>query len=219
MVRIQSSVRTDQISATAAGRAGVVPGAAGRSAATGRTDARGAWRSQITRLTGDAGLKSAATAGGTAPAADVADNTNPPAVGADWRALFSSQPAPTPAVPVSQPAAPTAQSVFGDNPWISQPVGTGPGGIVYGYNPFYFATQQTAAKVAEMIGGTVVESNQFTPNGGPFNQSQPNYMVRLDDGRMINPGLVASFYTHGYPQSYVDSMITAEIRNTPGVNV
>ena len=223
MVRIQSSVRTDQISAAAAGRAGVVPGAAGRSAGrsatTGCTDARGPWHSQMTRITGDAAPASKATGGGAGPAPGAAKTVTEPAVGPDWRALFSSQPAPTPAVPVSPPSAPTAESVFGDNPWISQPVGTGPGGISYGYNPVYFATQQTAAKVADMVGGTVVESNQFTPNGGPFNQSQPNYMVRLNDGSMINPGLVASFYTHGYPQSYVDSMIAAEIRNTTGASV
>jgi len=64
-----------------------------------------------------------------------------------------------------------------------------------------------------MVGGTVVESNQFTPSGGTFSQQQPNQMVRLPDGRMINPGLVASFYTHGYPQSYVDMMISSEVKN------
>jgi hypothetical protein len=103
--------------------------------------------------------------------------------------------------------------VFGPNPWLTQPGGVGPGGVTYSYNPFFFASIQTAAKVAEMVGGTVVESNQFTPNGGPFMQSQPNYMVQLEDGRMINPGLVASFYTHGYPQSYIDQMIANEVRN------
>ena len=37
-------------------------------------------------------------------------------------------------------------------------------------------------------------------------------MVKLSDGRLINPGLVASFYTHGYPQSYVDQMIANEVK-------
>ena len=64
-----------------------------------------------------------------------------------------------------------------------------------------------------MVGGTVVQSNQFTPSGGAFNQQQPNEMVRLPDGRLINPGLVASFYTHGYPQSYIDQMVAAEVKN------
>jgi hypothetical protein len=116
-----------------------------------------------------------------------------------------------PAAP--QNTAPTAESVFGPNPWFTNPTGSGPNGTTVSYNPFYFATPATAAKVAQMVGGTVVQSNPFTPNGGPFQQQQPCLMVQLQDGRMINPGLVASFYTHGYPQSYIDMMVAAEVRN------
>ncbi len=115
--------------------------------------------------------------------------------------------------PPSNPA-PTAESVFGPNPWLSNPTGAAPNGITYSYNPLYFATPQTAAKVAQMVGGTVVESNSFTTNGGPFAQQQPCQMVRLADGRLINAGLVASFYTHGYPQSYIDKLVAAEVNNT-----
>jgi len=77
----------------------------------------------------------------------------------------------------------------------------------------YFATADTAAKVAQMVGGTVVQSNQFTGNGGSFTQQQPNLMVQLPNGHLINPGLIASFYTHGYPQSYVDQMVASEVQN------
>lgn len=138
----------------------------------------------------------------------------PVAQGPDWRALFTGKV--TPAVPEPvQPPAPTAESVFGPNPWMANPTGIGPNGQPYSYNKFYFASAETAAKVAQIAGGTVVASNQFTPTGGGgFAQQQPNYMVQLPDGRLINPGLVASFYTHGYPQSYVDQMVAAELRNT-----
>jgi hypothetical protein len=135
---------------------------------------------------------------------------------ADFRALFTPK-VPSTAVPGSLPApkpSPTAESVFGPNPWVTNPTGTGPDGSTYGYNPLYFATLETAAKVAQMVGGTVVQSNQFTGNGGTFTQQQPNQMVQLPDGRLINPGLVASFYTHGYPQSYVDQMVLNEVKNT-----
>jgi len=88
-----------------------------------------------------------------------------------------------------------------------------PDGSTYSFNPYYFATPQTASMVAKMVGGTVMQSNQFTGTGGPFQQQQPNYMVKLPDGRMINPGLVASFYDHGYSQSYVDMMVAAEVKN------
>jgi hypothetical protein len=64
-----------------------------------------------------------------------------------------------------------------------------------------------------MVGGTVVQSNQFTGNGGVFTQQQPNLMVQLPDGHLINPGLVASFYAHGYPQSYVDQLVSNEVDN------
>jgi hypothetical protein len=62
-----------------------------------------------------------------------------------------------------------------------------------------------------MLGGTVVASNEFTGSAGPFSQQQPNRMVQLQNGRMINPGLIASFYTHGYPQSYIDRLIASEV--------
>jgi len=129
----------------------------------------------------------------------------------DFRALFSGKTYPAVDPPPLNPA-PTAESVFGPNPWIANPTGMGPGGS-YSYNPFYFATAQTAATVAQMVGGTVVQANTFTPNGGAFVQQQPSWMVQLPDGRMINPGLVASFYTHGYSQSYVDQMVASEVKN------
>jgi hypothetical protein len=122
----------------------------------------------------------------------------------------------TPEVPEKPvPSGPTAESVFGASPWMSNPTGIGPNGLPFSYNKFYFASQETAAKVAQIAGGTVVKTNMFTPTGGGgFSQQQPNYMVQMEDGRLINPGLVASFYTHGYSQSYVDMMVAAELRST-----
>ncbi len=140
---------------------------------------------------------------------------------ADFQALFTPKITSTgtsgSTIPYNPPAptpAPTAESVFGPNPWMTNPTGTGPNGATYGYNPTYFASADTAAKVAQMVGGTVVQSNQFTGNGGAFTQQQPNLMVQLPNGHLINPGLVASFYTHGYPQSYIDQMVANEVQNT-----
>ncbi len=132
----------------------------------------------------------------------------------DFRSLFTPKPSSTTASVLQQPVqspSPTAESAFGPNPWLSNPTGVGPDGTPYGYNPFYFATPDTAAKVAQMVGGTVVQSNQFTGNGGAFTQQQPNQMVQLANGKLINPGLVASFYTHGYPQYYVDQLVASEV--------
>lgn len=109
---------------------------------------------------------------------------------------------------------PTPESVFGASPWESDPTGTAPDGSTINYNPWYFATPQAAAQVAQMLGGTVVSSNEFCGTGGPFTQNQPNLMVQMPNGNMINAGLVASFYAHGYPQSYINTLISNEINGT-----
>ncbi len=159
---------------------------------------------------GNAGTSSSSTsAASTGQPADDSSSSSAP----DFRALFSGTVTPALTAPPPNPA-PTAESVFGPNPWVQNPTCQGPGGIMIAYNPFYFATPDTAAKVAAMVGGTVVDANVFTPNGGAFMQGLPNKMVQLPDGNLINPGLIASFYTQGYPQNVIDQMIANEVRNT-----
>ena len=36
-------------------------------------------------------------------------------------------------------------------------------------------------------------------------------MVKLANGALVNPGVIASFYTHGYPQWMVDQMVSNEV--------
>jgi hypothetical protein len=114
---------------------------------------------------------------------------------------WASNAAPAP-VPV-----PTAESVFGPNVFLANPTESLPGGGLLSLNPLWFATPATAATVAQMLGGTVVESNDFTSATSPVQQQQPNALVQLPDGQRINAGWVASLYTHGLPQSYIDQMI------------
>jgi hypothetical protein len=128
--------------------------------------------------------------------------------------LPAAQPVVAPAVAADAPVQntnPTAQSVFGANPWMTNPTFTAPDGNTYGYNPYYFATPSTAAQVAQMVGGTVVPSDQLAEFGG-FAQNQPNEMVQLPNGALINPGLIATLYTHGFPQAYIDELIQNEIQ-------
>ncbi len=54
-----------------------------------------------------------------------------------------------------------AGPLFGANPWLTDPTGSGPGPVTH-YNPIYFATPQTAQTVAQMVGGTVI-SMQYSP--------------------------------------------------------
>ncbi len=154
----------------------------------------------------------AAAAASTAQAAAAASTAQAAAAPAAEQAavVTSMAQAAVAADALAQDSAPTAESVFGANPWITDPTGTAPDGSSYGYNPLYFATAATAAQVAEMMGGKVVASDQLA-NAGGFVQQQPNEMVQLANGGLVNAGLVASFYTHGYPQSYIDSLIQNEI--------
>jgi hypothetical protein len=123
---------------------------------------------------------------------------------------------PIPATTPDTTIVPTAQSVFGDDVWMTDPIGLNPNGTTFEYNPFYFATPSTAQTVAQMVGGTVVVADQFcAPGAGAFPQQQPNYMVKMPDGALINPGLVASFYTFGFSQSQVSTMVAQEVANTP----
>lgn len=119
---------------------------------------------------------------------------------------------PTPSSPAM---APTAESLFGANPWVANAGGKGPYGS-YSYNKYYFATPDTAAKVAQMLGGKVVATNDITPLG-PFVQDQPNQMVQMPDGRMINAGIIASYFDHGWSQQTVDQLINGEIGSNPTI--
>ena len=106
--------------------------------------------------------------------------------------------------------APTLETEFGSQTFMNDPTGAGLVDYTYNFNPIYFATQQTAEKVAGMLGGTVVESSAMVDPHSAFHQNQLNEMVQMADGRQINAGLVANFYSHGYSQSYIDSLINAE---------
>jgi hypothetical protein len=121
---------------------------------------------------------------------------------------------PAPAAATSDPnAVLTAEQVFGANPWVTDPTGSGPNGLTFGYNPLYFASASTAAEVAQRVGGKVVEDNEFAKDapGDPFAQQQPNEMVELPNGALINPGLIASLYTHGYANWEVNQAISNEV--------
>ena len=152
-------------------------------------------------------------------ASKTANKSDAPAAadpGANFRALFTSVPAAVSTAPVAPPtpAVPTAQSMFGPNPWATNPGGMAPNGVSYSYNHYYFATPATAQKVAQMVGGKVVETNAITPFG-PFQQNMPNQMVQLPSGRLINAGLFASFYDNGYSQQFIDRLVSSQINDAP----
>ena len=156
---------------------------------------RAAVRSTAAATSGTAGLTTAASAATTTAGTGTAPST--PAA-----APVNSTSA-TPAVTV-----PTAQSVFGPNVWLTDPTGLNPDGSSFGYNPIYFATESTAQTMAKMIGGTVFTENVFSGTGGAFQQQQPNYMIQMPNGVVVNPGLVASFYTFGFSQAQLNTWVS-----------
>ena len=156
-----------------------------------------------TRGQGSTSITPRAAVASTATTTTTTSNT-PPA---------SSTPA-TPAAQTTGAPAPTAESVFG-TPWISNPTGYSAFGTSWNFNPIYFATQQTAQTIAQQVGGKVIQTNAMLgDNDGPNAQTQKNFMVQLPNGGIINPGLVADFYNHGYSQQYIDQMIQMEVNGT-----
>jgi len=147
----------------------------------------------------------------------------------DFYALFSpmtatpaaaAQPtsaAPDTVAPAAQPNAttpdtaaatdPTLAAEFGSQPFMANPGGTGPEGIVLNFNPVYFATQATAEKVASLVGGTVVAKDATITNVGVFQQADPNEMIQFANGSSVNAGLIANFFDHGYSQSYINTLL------------
>jgi hypothetical protein len=236
--RLQTRTRAAAAS-TAVKRASGFPGELGNATAAAETSSRPLVKPQLTAAATTAAAQAAATAAsGSAPAAAMATSsasvtvaasvttvaattTTTAAAAATTAAATTAATAATPAALAPKAAAadpnapPTLESTFGPMPWLTSPMGQSPDGSLYAYNPTYFATAATAAKVAQMLGGQVVETKAIcsTP-GSPFQQLQNNQMVQMADGRMVNPGLVASFYTHGYPQSYIDRLVAGERNGT-----
>jgi len=187
-----------------------------KSSSAATTDSSSGSSSFLSDLKGALGPSSEAGASSSTPAVSTPAANNAPSLlnlfhGAS--ASSSPQPAVSSPAPAPLPPCPTLESVFGSNPWETAPYGNGPNGVTFSYNPTFFATQQTAQKVAQMIGGSVVQANAMTPCGGALTQNDTNWMVKMPDGRMVNPGLVAACYSHGYPQPFVDNMV-ADVVNS-----
>ena len=108
----------------------------------------------------------------------------------------------------------TCMDIFGtDDPWLD-PTVTGPKGT-QPLGAEYYAKPQTAAIVASIIGGVVTTDDPFADVAGdPFRASNPMEFVQLSSGPMLNAGLIAGFFTHGYHQSQLEGMIESEVYNS-----
>jgi hypothetical protein len=151
-----------------------------------------------------AAIAAAAAAAGTTVATTA---SAPGAAASTTPAAASTTSMAASAAPADDPAGP----LFGASPWLTDPTGGGLGTVTH-YNPVYFATPETAQTVAQMVGGTVTSTQVFTSApGSPFQQDEPNLMVQLPNGGLINPGLIADIYTHGWNQAFENQQVANEV--------
>ena len=105
----------------------------------------------------------------------------------------------------------SAEDVFGPNPWIANPVVTGPNKknqiVEFPQNPLYYATEPTANLVLQMVSGTGIDENNPYAGNQRYSASNSQLVVTLPGGAWINAGLVAGFFTHGYPLDMIAVMI------------
>jgi len=124
-------------------------------------------------------------------------------------------PSPTPSP--SAPKAPNADWPYpdlGPHPFMSSPSGSGPNGR-FGFNSTYFPTLATSKAIAQMLGGKVVPQNAIlSAPGSHFTQNQPNYMIELPNGNIINPGPIAQAIHLRQSRTMIDAIIDSEVNNT-----
>ena len=113
--------------------------------------------------------------------------------------------------------SPTAKQLFGEKIWVTDPVpgANTPAGF-FPYNNHYFATPETAKKVAEIIeigckfdrgSCKVVPVNDITDW-----QNVPNQMIQTPNGRTLNAGLDAEFFDDFSSIDLVNQAFTAEVQ-------
>lgn len=73
-------------------------------------------------------------------------------------------------------------------------------------NPIYFATPQTAQWIANKYGTGEVVAKPYDATGGPFTANGTEYYIRLQNGSLVNAGLLADYYQRMSP-SEADSVI------------
>ena len=103
------------------------------------------------------------------------------------------------------------------SPWLNNPIVSGPGPDnkvhTWPLNPQYYATPLTAAIVKPMVGGVaIVQVNPFASNQR-YSSTAVYQMIQLPSGGLINAGLVAVFFTHGFNLEMIAMMIQEEIAN------
>ena len=83
-------------------------------------------------------------------------------------------------------------------------------------NHDYFATHDTAQWIANKYGNGKVIAAPFEGTGGPFNANQTEYQIQLNDGRIVNAGILAGYYERN-PEALFPGLADALIRSQLGL--
>ena len=135
----------------------------------------------------------------TAPTSSQNVYTPTPATASSFNPLAIFEP--KPAAPASngtdtQPAAPssdTASAPFVPEFQQNLEVVSAYGGSSP-LNPIYFATPETAQVMANRYGTGEVVARPYNATGGPYTANGTEYYVRLNNGELVNAGLLADYY-------------------------
>jgi hypothetical protein len=78
-------------------------------------------------------------------------------------------------------------------------------------NPLYFATQATAQWIAQKYGTGEVVSGPYEGQGGPFSANGTEYFIKLNNGVLVNAGLLAGYYQRA-PEAEFPGVADQQIR-------
>jgi len=73
-------------------------------------------------------------------------------------------------------------------------------------NPIYFATPATAQWIANKYGTGEVVAKPYDATGGPYTANGTEYYIQLQNGSLVNAGLLADYYQR-MPAADADSVI------------
>ena len=87
--------------------------------------------------------------------------------------------------------------------------------ISWPMNSDYFASQPTAQWIATKFGDGIVYEAPFFESG-PFAVSAAVYVIKLKDGRLVNAGILAAYYTRN-PEDKFPGLAEKLIRSQLGI--
>lgn len=80
--------------------------------------------------------------------------------------------------------------------------GSAPGWGTWNLNKYYFPTLETAQWIANKFGDGTITEVPFGGSGGIFQADQNEYLMRTKSGKIINAGILASYYERNPPDKF-----------------